>query len=775
MNQVTDRTLRQAIDDLNNVNSEGHGKSGTYQRMERALNDLTGVIAKYYPKDGGEAPVLTDAALAEIKSAYSEAIRRCKAYTKGKGNSRRSGYGQGRLNCVKEIAKILDQDMLVISENKGRDRRTLPEMISRARVSETQITEENLSFARGGMTNRIPLAIETADGVCQGFFTQDKKLQGVDEIVDELKAKYNFDASPISDLLNSTIGDGGEAKWEDTLYRMAKIERAVSRQNDILKNNIRNNPGILLRYFDPLIKILVPDGYDQANLRATLSRDPQACKKLYDFVMEAGGNYATLSTNLTKGKIKEGQDIPKRNVAVTRMADTLGIGHLVARAERMDLKDKEGNVIHGVFQEKATGSDASRLPADDPLRTLSDNPDMLDDAEILRQLSDIQVMDYIVGNVDRHEGNLIYQMVEVDGKMKLAGFKAIDNDMSMGVLYKEDIKEGKNNYAAVPEDMKVIRQTTADAINALDENKIRLMYQDMNFTESEMQAAFARVQDIQEAIRLGTITVLSDEQFKDYRFDALRNRGNLISEDGPRMNIFDIVGSMAGRVKNFKVVTEEKTVKYNAAQSIEKQFKREGPIRASDLDAHLELLEDVRDRFIRSDKKLHIDTGSFKLMKTTMNDCIAVIREMKEKYNQDPELSAEDAEKLERAYRQLRKASGGYAAGHANPSSPMGQVRRAGAMDMKDLWPPRLDPPREMVQEIDLNEMMNRNGMQDQNLSHIRHGSRRNEPDIQANSGRSNEEEKDDSFVIEGEAGSQLKGSQQQGSKESQKSSAIAM
>ncbi len=174
MNQAEHRSLNQAIEDLNNVNSEGHGKSKKYEKMETALVNLTAAVDKYYPKNGGEAPALTDAALKELRDSYSEAIRRCNEYLKGKGDTRRSGYGQGRLNCVKEISRILNQDMLAISDARERDQKTLPEVISRGRLSETQITEENLKFAKGGMTSRIPLAIQTADGVCQGFLQRSK-------------------------------------------------------------------------------------------------------------------------------------------------------------------------------------------------------------------------------------------------------------------------------------------------------------------------------------------------------------------------------------------------------------------------------------------------------------------------------------------------------------------------------------------------------------------------------------------------------------------------
>ena len=125
---------------------------------------------------------------------------------------------------------------------------------------------------------------------------------------------------------------------------------------------------------------------------------------------------------------------------------------------------------------------------------------------------------------------------------------------------------------------------------------------------------------------------------------------------------------------------------------------------------------------------------------------------MQGKYQGAAELSAEDAEKLERTYRQLRNASGGYAAGHANPSSPMGQARQNGALTMKDLWPPRLEPPKPMVNEINLEEMMNKNGIQIPGQKESRRGLAGN----QAQAGSKDID--DDDFVIEGEKNSRISG-----------------
>ncbi len=422
MSPAENRTLNQAIEDLNNVNSRGHGKSGKYMRMESALTTLTSVIAKYYPQNGNEAPNLSDANLKEIRDAYSTAIRRCNEYTSGKGDTRSSDYGQGRLNCVKEITRILNQDMLAISEIKGREQKTLPEVISRGRISETQITEEDLSIAKGGMTNRIPLAVQTADGVCEGFFTADRKQPSLTEIMQELGEKFNFDEGPIAELVKGSLED--EDSRRQLLDNLSGKFDEFSRRTEMFKSNIRNNPVSFMNHLEDLIDAHVTDIDDNKRVKEALNKSQELRNAFYDFVMAGGSAYSAQWVNRTKGGIQPGQDIPKRNVAVSRVADLLGMGSLVARAERMTLTDNDGNTITGVFQEKAAGSDAHRLKENDPLRKLTDNREMLNEPEFLRQLSDIQVMDYIVGNPDRHEGNLMYQMEEVDGKNEAGGHKS---------------------------------------------------------------------------------------------------------------------------------------------------------------------------------------------------------------------------------------------------------------------------------------------------------------------------------------------------------------
>ena len=62
---------------------------------------------------------------------------------------------------------------------------------------------------------------------------------------------------------------------------------------------------------------------------------------------------------------QQGGNIPDRNVAMSRMADMLGMKGLIAKSRKVRIKHKDGTVRSGVFQEAEEFSDAARLKAGD--------------------------------------------------------------------------------------------------------------------------------------------------------------------------------------------------------------------------------------------------------------------------------------------------------------------------------------------------------------------------------------------------------------------------
>ena len=67
----------------------------------------------------------------------------------------------------------------------------------------------------------------------------------------------------------------------------------------------------------------------------------------------------------------------------------------------------DGVEVDGVFMESAEGTDINRLKKDDPI--FQANFKSFENPEALQQVVDLQVLDFICGNIDRHLGNMFYQ------------------------------------------------------------------------------------------------------------------------------------------------------------------------------------------------------------------------------------------------------------------------------------------------------------------------------------------------------------------------------
>ncbi|MCR5402322.1 MAG: hypothetical protein K6E91_00670 [Butyrivibrio sp.] len=185
--------------------------------------------------------------------------------------------------------------------------------------------------------------------------------------------------------------------------------------------------------------------------------------------------------------IKPGRTLEKRNVAMTRTANLLGAVDILANSRTMQI-EKDGDIISGVAMEWIQGYSDVNLQ--------ERKAEFGDQKEIIKQLSDMEVLDYICGNVDRHSGNIIFQ---VDEKTKkVTGVKGIDNDSSFGNLKGEEREQ--SGYMTRPEDMFIIRQKTAKRILSLSKEELSLSLRDL-LESDEIDDAWIRVTKLQEHIK----------------------------------------------------------------------------------------------------------------------------------------------------------------------------------------------------------------------------------------------------------------------------------
>ncbi len=204
-------------------------------------------------------------------------------------------------------------------------------------------------------------------------------------------------------------------------------------------------------------------------------------QNLADLTEELEPLISDFGLNISNAGIPEGGRIDRRSAAMSAAADLLGCSGVIARSSPMVIRDQNGNEAEGTFMLEAKGldyenpsSDADKVDAN----SLKDT-----DGQALRDLADLQVLDYICGNIDRHQGNMIYRF---NADSKLIGVQGIDNDCSFGT--KIPVWQGQNHLAA-PKDMIAVTESMYKKVSALSPEELEYALRGFDLSDAELQAA----------------------------------------------------------------------------------------------------------------------------------------------------------------------------------------------------------------------------------------------------------------------------------------------
>ena len=382
------------------------------------------------------------------------------------------------------------------------------------------------------------------------------------------------------------------------------------------------------------------------------------------------------------------------------------MGSVIAGARSFEIKI--GNETkQGTFQQKAAGTDIDRVARGNEIaeigREYKDGDyGAVNTASLKRQLSDLMVLDYICGNADRHLSNMLYLTGRTrNEKVVITGIKGIDNDMSFGK--KATIE---NSRMVNPEDMRIMRRTTAHRVLDLTPDKLDLMLSDMDFTKAEKEACHSRLKKLQDKLKAdmevqrktkttktaeGRILVVPDELFKEYHVSSLGASG----EGKGGENYFDNIKKlprMLNRdlIQREKYVKEEDTIRYVDATATggSMNFVREDVRTDLDMEAVSDRLNIMKQNFEKLGSKWFTkDTGHFQWMQKSLKQLTDKFTElnMKRQAKGAYALEKSDVIKLEALFRQIRMASTNYADTHKNPITSSGKARRDIAREMMDL------------------------------------------------------------------------------------------
>lgn len=145
------------------------------------------------------------------------------------------------------------------------------------------------------------------------------------------------------------------------------------------------------------------------------------------------------------------------------------------------------------------------------------------DPRIQKGLSDLEVNDYITGQIDRHCGNIF-----IDPKSgKVTG---IDNDLAFPEGDREQAinQEAAKSVAGLPH---TIDKETADRISKLDPEELRKQLQNLPcpegvspMSEASIDGAVKRLKALQQGIKEGAVNVV--EKFDENTYNAALSRQN---------------------------------------------------------------------------------------------------------------------------------------------------------------------------------------------------------------------------------------------------------
>ena len=283
--------------------------------------------------------------------------------------------------------------------------------------------------------------------------------------------------------------------------------------------------------------------YPELKSRGSLERilGPRALRQITHLLDSATSDAINL---LECAVIRDGSRIDLRSAAVCAVAELLKVPHLVVPAEAVTIL-LTGKAIEGTFMHRAVGLDpkhpmAGQAAVRRPFFTAFSGSG-------LKALADLQVLDYICGNPDRHGYNLFYQL---DDHGRLTGVQAIDNDCCLGRL----LPQSYESHALLigPLHMKTVSYSMCEQLTAIREDSLKKALRGFELEPEEIDAAAGRLSLLKQALRdrQAGIHVISDTEWDSMaaedldhlmEYDPSGDHGNLFTR--ARVTLEEVLGS----------------------------------------------------------------------------------------------------------------------------------------------------------------------------------------------------------------------------------------
>jgi len=205
--------------------------------------------------------------------------------------------------------------------------------------------------------------------------------------------------------------------------------------------------------------------------------------------------------------------LAERNVAMSRLDQLLGAG-VIAHTE-FALHNSGSGVQKGTFMLKAQGKQGGSLiksgqvvPDGQSKQQDGQPADAIDmnDPNLQRCLSRLQLIDALAMQIDRHFGNFFIQF---DESGRVLGVTGIDNDLSFGKV--KSVAKGRQEFPGLS---RFVDKELADRILSLREEDLISIVADL-LSPAEIDALLARFRELQSHLKQDKTRLLTPDQWSE--------------------------------------------------------------------------------------------------------------------------------------------------------------------------------------------------------------------------------------------------------------------
>lgn len=490
--------------------------SALYQAYSDALNKLDQKMQQLYELgDMGLPPVVSAEDKQELLELLTNVGRTGEQFL-GDAQEKGEDLNKGIYQVVNQMQGMLAKDFQTLSVYDPEKRETyLPVLQEHTRTKTIDLRDHNIKTLGNLQSSRIPMTFRGPNGETRsGVFTKANYVQVKAPFLEQIeRAKAQCGPEGAAEL-DSFLAKARayHVKMKSKKYDGNSLKGT---SDDFMAGYVLNN----LKHSrqDHNSKSLKPDHVKEYMQKVGLKVE-LISKEAFQTLASGLGKLAEQPGYAINGyglELKDGQRLDNRNSAMSAVADLLGVGSLLAKSTNMRFVNEKGEVTEGTFMDYGKGLDL----AEDESSLIHLNKHPLDNPktynQALKSIADLQILDALCLNVDRHEGNLMYR---VDDKGNFTGVQGIDNDSSFGP---RDL-----NFDGIME-MRVISKSMADKLRALTPEMLKFTLRGRGLNEEEIQAAATRLGSLKEAVSFGMLRTVPDDQFsKLQQNDLMPKKGD---------------------------------------------------------------------------------------------------------------------------------------------------------------------------------------------------------------------------------------------------------